>query len=214
MLNDDNLKKAVLEELKWEPSVKSAHIGVTAMEGIVTLSGHVESFAEKHAAESAVRRVKGVKAVAEEIEVRLAFDSKRGDDQIAAAAAERLSWDVSVPDAVKVKVEKGWVTLDGQVEWYYQKDAAQRDVRNLFGVVGVSDLITIKPAVNTSEISDSITHALHRSWFFDPAIAVTADGGNVRLTGTVSSPYDRQVAGLTAWAAHGATSVENNIRVN
>jgi osmotically-inducible protein OsmY len=213
MLNDDNLKKAVLEELKWEPSVKSAHIGVTAMEGVVTLSGHVESFAEKHAAESAVRRVKGVKAVAEAIEVRLAFDSKRGDDQIAAAAADRLAWDVSVPDAVKVKVEKGWVTLDGQVEWYYQKDAAQRDVRNLFGVVGVSDLITIKPAVNTSEISDSIAHALHRSWFFDPAIAVTAQGGNVRLTGTVSSPHDRQVAGLTAWAAHGATSVENDIRV-
>jgi osmotically-inducible protein OsmY len=211
---DENLKKAVLEELKWEPSVDPAHIGVTAQDGVVTLSGHVLTFAEKHAAETAVRRVKGVKAVAEEIEVRLAFESKRGDDQIAAAAADRLSWDVSVPDAVKVKVEKGWVTLDGEVEWYYQKDAAQRDVRNLFGVVGVNDLITIKPAVNTSEIGDSIMHALHRSWFFDPAIAVSADGGRVRLSGTVRSPHDRQVAGLTAWAAHGATSVENNIRVN
>ncbi len=111
-------------------------------------------------------------------------------------------------------MEKGWVTIDGQVEWYYQKDAANRDVRNLFGVVGVSDLITIKPAVNTSEISDNIMQALHRSWFFDPAITVSADGGTVRLSGTVSSPHDRQVAGLTAWAARGATSVENNIRVN
>jgi osmotically-inducible protein OsmY len=113
-----------------EPSVDPAHIGVTTQDGVVTLSGHVPTVAEKLAAETAVRRVKGVKAVAEEIQVRLAFEAKRGDDQIAAAAADRLTWDVSVPDATKVKVEKGWVTLDGQVEWYYQKDAAQRAVRN------------------------------------------------------------------------------------
>jgi osmotically-inducible protein OsmY len=214
MSNDENLKRAVLEELKWEPSVDPAHIGVTAADGIVTLSGHVQSFAEKHAAEAAVRRVKGVKAVAEEIEVRLAFESQREDDQIAAAAADRLTWDVSVPATVKVTVAKGWVTIDGQVEWYYQKEAANRAVRNLFGVIGVNDLVTIKPAVNTSEISDSIMHALHRSWFFDPAIAVSAEGGAVRLSGSVRSPHDRRVAGMTAWAAHGATSVENNIRVN
>jgi osmotically-inducible protein OsmY len=150
MSNDENLKRAVLEELKWEPSVDPAHIGVTAADGIVTLSGHVQSFAEKHAAEAAVRRVKGVKAVAEEIEVRLAFESQREDDQIAAAAADRLTWDVSVPATVKVTVAKGWVTIDGQVEWYYQKEAANRAVRNLFGVIGVNDLVTIKPAVNTS----------------------------------------------------------------
>jgi VCBS repeat-containing protein len=142
------------------------------------------------------------------------FESKRGDDQIAAAAADRLTWDPSVPASVKVKVEDGRVTLDGEVEWHYQKLAAANDVRNLYGVVSVNDLITIKSAVDTSRLSETIRHALHRSWFFDSAIAVTADGGKVHLTGNVDSPYDRLVAGNTAWAAHGATSVQNDIRVN
>lgn len=214
MANDEKLKKSVMDELTWEPSVNPDHIGVTAENGVVTLSGHVESFAQKHAAESAVRRVKGVKAVAEEIEVRLPFESKRGDDQIAAAAAERLSWDTLVPATVKVKVEGGRVTLDGQVDAYYQKDAAQYAVRSLFGVIGVNDLITIKPAVDTAKMGENIRHALHRSWFFDPAISVTADGGKVHLTGAVNSPYDRQIAARTAWAASGTTSVQNDIHVN
>ena len=214
MANDEKLKKSVLDELAWEPSVNPAHIGVTAENGVVTLSGHVDTFAQKHAAETAVRRVKGVKAVAEEIEVRLPFESKRGDDQIASAAADRLAWDPSIPETVKVKVENGRVTLDGQVGAYYQKNAAQMAVRSLYGVVGVNDLITIKPAVNTAKISEDIRHALHRSWFFDPAILVSADGGRVHLTGAVNSPYDRQIAATTAWAAPGATSVQNDIRVN
>jgi osmotically-inducible protein OsmY len=214
MSADDKLKKAVLEELAWEPSVQQAHIGVEARDGIVTLSGHVQTFNEKHAAENAARRVKGVRAVAEEIEVRLPFESKRGDDQIAAAAANRLDWDPSVPDSVKVKVEDGRVTLDGEVEWHFQKVAAGNDVRSLYGVISVNDLITIKSAVDTSQLSETIRHALHRSWFFDSAIGVTADGGKVHLTGNVDSPYDRLVAGNTAWAAHGATSVQNDIRVN
>jgi osmotically-inducible protein OsmY len=130
MLNDSQLQQAVLAELKWEPSIAAAHIGVTAKAGVVALTGHVESFMEKHAAETAAGRVKGVKAVAEEIEVRLPFDTKRGDEEIAAAAIERFSWDVSVPpDAVKVKVEKGWITLTGVVDWHYQKEAAEQDVR-------------------------------------------------------------------------------------
>ncbi len=215
MWNDDRVKTAVLEELAWDPSVGSAHIGVTAKDGVVTLMGHVENYADKHAAETAARRVKGVKAVAEEIEVRLPFDNKRTDEDIASAALNRLAWDSTVPaDAVKIKVEAGWVTLDGQVEWHYQKDAARQDVRKLWGVVGVSDQITIKPTVNTSQLSDNIMHALHRSWFFDPAISVTADHGNVRLSGTVKSPHDRSVASATAWAAPGATSVQNDILVN
>ena len=213
MSTDEQLKKAVLEELTWEPSVSPANIGVITKGGIVTLTGHVGTFAEKHAAEAATRRVKGVNAVAEEIEVRLPFESKRADDQIAAAALDRLTWDVAVPKAVKVRVEKGWLTLDGEVEWHFQKTSAEQAVRNLFGVVGVNNQITIKPAVNTAKIGDNIMHALHRSWFFDPAITVTADGGNVRLTGTVRSPYDRQVAARTAWAAPGAISVENDIVV-
>jgi osmotically-inducible protein OsmY len=215
MSNDSQLQQAVLAELKWEPSITAAHIGVTAKAGVVALTGHVESYMEKRAAESAAGRVKGVKAVAEEIEVRLPFGTKRGDEEIAAAAIERLSWDVSVPrDAVKVKVEKGWVTLSGEVDWYYQKQAAEQDVRGLFGVVGVSDQTTIKPRINVSSLSDDITHALHRSVFFDPKeVTVSAKGGNVTLTGTVHSWHDRQVAASTAWGAPGATSVENDIAI-
>ncbi|WNJ93531.1 BON domain-containing protein [Bosea sp. 685] len=215
MSHDTELQKSVLAELSWEPSISSAHIGVTADNGVVSLSGHVESFMEKHAAESAARRVKGVKAVAEEIEVRLPFHVKRADDEIAAAAVNRLSWDVSIPkDTVKVTVDQGWVTLSGQVEWHYQKDAAELDIRGLFGVLGVSSQITIKPQVDTANLSDQITHALHRSWFFDPkTVWVNATGGKVRLTGTVHSWHDRQVAGDTAWAAPGTTAVDNEIAV-
>jgi osmotically-inducible protein OsmY len=216
MNNDTALQQAVQAELGWEPSVIAAHIGVTARAGVVTLTGHVENYANKHAAETAARRVKGVKAVAEEIEVRLPFETKRNDEEIAAAAIDRLAWDVSVPrDAVKVKVEKGWVTLTGQVDWHYQHEAAQQDVRRLWGVVGVSNLIAIRPRVNVSNLSDDITHALHRSWNFDPqTIHVTADAGKVRLTGTAHSPHDRQTAAMTAWSAPGVTSVENDILLN
>jgi osmotically-inducible protein OsmY len=215
MPNDNRLQQAVLDELNWEPSVTAAHIGVAADSGVVTLTGHVESFAQKHAAEAAVRRVKGVKAVAEELEVRLPYKAKRSDEEIAGAAIRRFEWDVSIPrDAVKVTVDKGRVTLTGEVEWNYQKDAASMDVRPLFGVVGVINQITIRATVNTSNISDDIVHALHRSWFFDPkTIAVSAQGGKVRLTGTVHTWHDRQVAAATAWSAPGATAVENDIAV-
>lgn len=215
MYEDSELQQAVLAELKWEPSVTAAHIGVAANAGVVTLSGHVDTYAGKHAAETAARRVKGVKAVAEEIEVRLPFDVRRTDDEIAAAVLDRLAWNVSITrDSVAVKVEKGWVTLTGQVGWWYQRDAVEKDVRPLMGVVGVSNQITIKPKVNALNLTDDITHALHRSWFFDPEeVHVTAEGGHVRLTGTVHSWHERQVAGSTAWAAPGATAVENDLMV-
>ncbi len=214
MFHDSELQKSVLEELSWEPSVTAAHIGVTAKAGVVTLSGHVDSFANKYAAERAARRVKGVLAVAEEIEVHLPFDTKRGDDEIAAAAIERLTWDVSIPrDAVKVKVEKGFVTLTGEVPSFYQKEAAQQDVRRLFGVVGVSNQIAIKTRPNAITLGDEITQALHRSWFDSRTVRVSAEGGKVRLTGTVNSPYERRLATATAWAAPGATSVENDIAI-
>ncbi len=215
MSDDHHLQQAVLAELNWEPSVNAAHIGVAANAGVVTLSGHVESYAEKHALEVAARRVKGVKAVVMEIDVKLPMDVKRGDDEIAAAAVDRLGWDVSVPrDAVKISVDKGWVTLTGEVDWYYQKEAAEQDVRRLFGVVGVSNQVTIKPRVNTENLSDDIMHALHRSWFFDPrTINVSANGGKVRLSGTAPSLHDRQVAAATAWTAAGVTDVENDIAV-
>ena len=212
---DTHLKDAVLAELKWEPSVDEAHIGVTAKAGVVSLIGHVDNYGAKWAAEEAAGRVKGVKAVVEELEVRLPMEDKRTDEDIAAAAVQRLAWNVSVPqDAVKVKVEKGWLSLTGDVDWNYQKDYAGDDVRWLSGVVGVTNQIKIKPKVNTTNVSDDITRALHRSWFNDPkTVFVSAKGGDVKLTGTVHSWHDRDVAGRTAWAAVGTTAVENDISV-
>jgi osmotically-inducible protein OsmY len=215
MNNDMQLQRSVQEELNWEPSVTAAHIGVAAKDGVITLSGHVTTYVEKYAAEKAAGRVKGVKAVAEELEVRLPFETKRTDDEIAGAAIERLAWDTSVPrDAVKVQVEKGWLTLTGQVDWKYQKDAAHNDLRPLSGVVGVSDQITLKPRPNATDISADIKRALHRSWsFYQDNVSVSATGGAVRLTGTVPTFDDKWVAASTAWRAPGVTGVENNIAV-
>ncbi len=214
MSNDNQLQQAVMDELTWEPSVSQAHIGVTAKAGIVTLTGHVDSYSEKFAAEKAAGRVKGVKAVAEELEVRLPFAVQRGDEEIAAAALHRLSWDLSVPkDSVHVLVQKGRITLTGEVEWRFQKDAAQRSMRGLAGVVGISDQVTIRPQLDAADISSHIMTALHRSWLDPKTITVTAVGGKVHLTGTATSRRDRDLAESTAWAAPGAMAVQNNITI-
>ncbi len=215
MKNDHTLKTDILAELNWEPGISSDHIGVTAKDGVVTLTGHVDTYWQKQVAEDAAGRVQGVKAIAEEIEVRLPLHFKRSDDEIAAAALSRLAWDTSIPkDAVKVKVEKGVVTLTGKVDWHFQQESALQNIRSLSGVVGVDDKTTLSPKPNAEKISDDITHALNRSWYFDDSdIKVTADGGKVRLTGTVDSWTDRETAGLTAWAAPGATSVVNELTV-
>ena len=214
-MNDDHkLKQDILSELNWEPSISADHIGVTVKEGVVTLTGHVATYWEKQAAERSAARVHGVKALAEEIEIRLPIHFKRADDEIAAAAVSRLSWDVSVPkDAVKVKAEKGYVRLTDRVDWHYQKDSAADAIRPLSGVTGVSDQIMIKAPPNTANIADDIMHALHRT-FFDDNVNVTAEGGKVRLTGDVDSWTDRQTAASTAWAAPGTMSVQNDIYIN
>ena len=214
MSHDSQLQEAVLAALKWEPSVTAAHVGVTASAGVITLTGHVDNYASKHAAEIAASRVKGVKAVADELEIRLPFAVTRSDDQIASAAVDRMSWDVTVPrDTVKIRVEKGWVTLSGEVNWHYQRENAVRNIRPLFGVIGISDQISIKPRVNVTDISDGIMEALHRSWFDPKTIKVTAEGGTVRLSGVVHSPDDRETAAEAAWAAPGTTSVENELAI-
>jgi osmotically-inducible protein OsmY len=212
---DKQLQQAVMAELDWDPSVVAAHIGVTANGGVVTLTGHVETFMEKYAAETAARRVRGVRAVAEEIQVELPFERTRGDAEIAAASVERLAWDTSVPaDMVAVKVEQGWVTLTGQVTWFYQKEAAGQDIARLHGVTGLSNQIVVTSTVDVSHISKKIRYALNRSWLLDDEnIIVRAEGGHVHLTGTVSSPHDRQMAWAAAWAAPGTTSVKNDIAI-
>lgn len=214
MSDDEQLKQAVLDELNWEPSVNEAHIGVIAKAGIVTLMGHVESYSEKSAAEKAARRVKDVKAIVEDIKVQLPFSMKHGDDDIAAAAVHRLKWDSAVAnDSIIVKVEDGWVTLTGEVDWHYQHEAAANNVRVLWGVVGVSNEITIRPKPNTSKIREDIMVALDRSWFDPATINVTANDGKVKLTGNVASWHERDQASSTAWAAPGTTSVENDIAI-
>jgi osmotically-inducible protein OsmY len=216
MSKDSELKKVVLEELSWEPSVDAAHIGVTARDGVITLFGHVDNYRHKDGAEKAASRVKGVRAVVEEIEVKLPYDVKRSDEDIAAAAIDRLGWNSSIPDgAIEAKVEKGWVTLSGMVDWHFEKAEAERDIRALSGVIGVSNKVLVKPTVSASSVKDDIEQALRRSWYCDPdTIQVNAVGGKIKLTGTVTTWNARRLAGTTAWSAPGATSVDNAINVS
>ena len=215
MSDDKALKQAVLDELEWDPSLNAAHIGVSANNGIVTLTGHVESDSEKSAAERATRKVSDVKGVAEEIEVRLPSDVRHGDEEIAAAAIDRMKWSSTIPrDAVKVKVEKGWVTLTGEVDWHYQQDAATNHIRELRGVVGVTNDTTLKHKQSASNIRDKIMVALNRSWFDPATINVSAEGGRVKLTGQVRSLFERDEADAAAWASPGTTFVENQICVS
>lgn len=215
MSDDLDLQEAVLDELRWEPRLEAAHLGVIVHDDVVTLTGHVETYAQKHAAEVAAHRVKGVHAVANEIEVRLPADDQRTDEDIAAAALERLAWDVTIPDGtIHLTVEDGWVTLGGHVDWHYQRENAEQALQRLYGVTGISNQIAIKKQIDAGHISDDITHALHRSWFFDPkTIDVRVDEGTVFLSGTVHTPHDRQVAAATAWAAPGVTDVRNEIDI-
>jgi osmotically-inducible protein OsmY len=215
MSKDSQLQRDVLNALAWEPSLESGHIGVTSQDGLVTLSGHVTSFAQKNAAEAAAAGVRGVKAVVEEIEVRLPSEAVLDDEAIAASAVSRLALNGSIPKAaLTVTVEGGWITLNGHVDWNYERQAAEDDVRRLLGVRGVSNRIAIKRKVDIANLSDEITHALHRSWFFDPkTIDVTAQQGRVRLAGTVRSPHERGLAAATAWAAPGVTDVQNDLVV-
>jgi len=154
--------------------------------------------------------------VAEEIEVKLPYDIKRSDEDIAAAAVDRLGWNAAIPiDAIKVKVQTGWVTLTGNVAWHFEKEAAERDLRALSGVIGVSNQIVVKPAVDAFNVKKDIEDALHRSWFYDPdTIQVAAQGGRITLSGKVATWDARRLAGSTAWSAPGATSVQNDIAVN
>ena len=213
-MKDKDLQQSVIDELNWEPSVNAANIGVAASDGVITLTGTVSSYAEKDSADSAAGRVYGVKGIADELKVVYPSDKLLDDASIAKRALQVLSWDAMIPDTVKVRVEDGWLTLSGQTNWNYQRDAAEFDVQKLNGVVGVTNEITIKPTVQASAVKEKIVGALGRNAQIEADnIIVTADGGKVTLAGDVDTWYERDLAETTAWSAPGVTQVSNKLSV-
>jgi osmotically-inducible protein OsmY len=213
-MNDKDLRQYIIEELDFEPSIDSANIGVSVDGGIVTLTGHVTSYVEKLAVEAAVKRIKGVLALAEEIEVRYPEQKKLADDQIAKRAVDIISWDVQLPDqSIQVKVSDGRITLSGEVDWHYQKLAAEASVRKLSGVRGVHNLIRIRGGSKAVDVQQRIVSALRRTAELESRnIQVTVDDGKVTLTGNVKAWHERQLAEQAAWAAAGVREVVDNLR--
>jgi osmotically-inducible protein OsmY len=214
-MTDLELKKNVESELTWEPSVDAAEIGVGVNNSVVTLSGNVHSYWEKWAAERAASRLSGVKAVANDLKVQLPDSGERTDEDIADAAVNALDWSVSVPeDRIKVKVSQGWITLEGTVYWNFHRAAAEEVVRNLMGVIGVTNVIEAKPQVSGSGVKAAIETALKRTASVDAnRIKVEADGDKVTLRGNVRSWLERDEAERAAWAAPGVRIVDDQITI-
>jgi osmotically-inducible protein OsmY len=215
MKTDTQLQHDVLAELEWEPSINASQIGVTAKDGVVALTGAVASYADKMTAERVAKRVYGVKAVANDVEVKIPGSGQRSDADIAAAALTALQWDTTVPDdRVKVTVRNGWITLEGKVDWGYQKDSAERVVRNLTGIKGLTSEITVKSQVKPGDVKVKIEAAFRRSAELDARrVSVQAQEGKVILYGNVRSWAGRDEAQQAAWAAAGVSEVDNRLTV-
>lgn len=213
MRPDLEIQRDVMEELKWEPFLNSAEIGVAVKNGIVSLSGIVDSFGKKISAEKAAKRIDGVKAVAEEIEVKLSDSGWRSDVDIAEAILNTLKWQTSVDEtSIKIKVESGWVTLEGTVEWIFEKNKIMELVENLLGVHGISCLIKVAPKIPASEVKRKINAAFHRSATIDASnILIETIANKVILKGKVRSFYEKKDAEDAAWAAPGVTEVQNDL---
>ena len=215
MKTDNDLKRDVTAELAWDPAVKATAIGVAVKDGVVTLTGHLETFAEKHAAERALRRVAGVKAIALELDVKLSFDHKRSDTDIAVSAEQALKWSTLVPvEAIRVTVDHGSITLQGEVEWDYQRRSAEKAIRPLMGVVGISNELTLRVRPRATDLSRKIRDALTRQALREAKhIQVDVDGTTVKLSGTVHSWQERAAAQGVAWSAPGVHAVVNELRI-
>ncbi len=215
MKQDIQLQNDVVAELRWEPRLREDEIGVAVKDGVVTLSGNVPDYAQRRIAVKAVERVAGVRAVAQELIVKPVNVLRRSDTDIAHHVVNALAWDVEIPpEKIRVKVEDGWVTLEGEVDWQYQRNSAVRAVRYIMGVKGVSNLITLKVLASTYDVAQHIKAALHRSAEVDASkVHITATGGLVTLTGTVRSWPERADAERAAWSASGVTAVDDQLAV-
>lgn len=216
-MDDRKLRQFVIDELEFEPSIDAAHIGVTAEKGVITLTGHVSSYAQKVATLQAVRRLKGVRGVALEIEVRYPNDTHVSDDELAERVLNVLQWDAMIPkSAVKVVVQKGWVHLSGTLTWQFEKKAAEAVVRNLKGVMGVTNAIVITPTIEASEVEKKIADALERHAQVEAkSITVTINQGNiVQLEGKVGSWEDHDLIENAAWSVPGVRWVNDGLRVS
>lgn len=215
MKTNEELQKDVQDAIKWQPLLKAAEIGVTVKNGVVTLTGNVDSFTKKIEAEKAAKSVFGVRAVAEEIHVKFSNSLVKNDEDLAGEILSSLKWDWSVPnDKVQVKVENGWVTIDGNVEWNYQKEAARSCAANLIGVKGVTNNVTVKTNSNDAIEQADIEKALSRSWMVDDHnIQVKVKGNKVVLRGAVESIFEKDEAARLAWNAPGVNEVANELAV-
>jgi osmotically-inducible protein OsmY len=215
-MSDSSLRQDIIDELDFEPSIDAADIGVAVEDGVATLTGHVPTYAQKITVEDVVRRVKGVKGIAQEIEVRPFGTNRTADDEIAKRALSTINWNTAIPDdAVQVKVQEGWVTLTGKVEWQYQKTAAADAVRDLAGVVGVTNRIEIASRASAFDVKKRIEDALKRNAEIEAqAIRVNVlDGGKITLDGKVHAWSERRAAERAAWSAPGVKVVDDRITV-
>ena len=215
MLNNVELQKKVLEAMDWEPSLDATRIGIAASGGVITLTGQVPSYADRLAAERVVKRIVGVKGLANDLDVRLPGDARRTDTDLATAAVKALEWDVQVPhQRIKPRVADGWITLEGEVEWQFQREAAERAVRHLLGVRGVSNQITLTAKVTPTDLKNRIEAALKRNAELEARkIRVETKGGTVVLDGFVHSWAERDEAERAVWAAPGVMVVEDHLAV-